>query len=259
MNYQAKKSFGQHFLNSKTIAQKIVAALDFKQVETVVEIGPGRGALTNEIVREESPRLILIEADRDLIADLRERYPSADVVEADAAKVDYDQVVGGSWSMIGNLPYNAANAIIMNALTSANPPREIIAMVQREVAERMLARPGQMSLLSVAVGLYSEPERVMNVAPGSFTPPPKVMSTVVKLKIKPENQIIDREAIIKLAKIGFQARRKQLQKNLVEAGISTSSEVKQTLAGLKIRPDARAQDLSIKQWMSLQKQFKIKN
>ncbi|MFH1711749.1 MAG: 16S rRNA (adenine(1518)-N(6)/adenine(1519)-N(6))-dimethyltransferase RsmA [Patescibacteria group bacterium] len=253
---EAKKSFGQHFLKDASIVRKIIDAADFSLFDSVVEIGPGQGALTDHLVglppfmggREGGFRLVLIEADRDLIQDLEKNY-QAEVIQADAAKVDFDSLKLGNWLLIGNLPYNAANAIIMNALTAFNPPQKSIVMIQKEVADRMLAQPGQMSLLSVAVQLYADPKRLFNVKPGSFLPPPKVTSSVIELTIA--KKTTDPERIISLAKAGFQNRRKQLHRNLTDTNIMDSADVKKTLQAIKKKTTVRAQELSVADWIDL--------
>lgn len=250
-----KKSYGQHFLKDESLIRKIVSAADIGADDFVVEVGPGAGALTDHLPQD---RLILIEADKELIPDLYARFPDTRIIGADATSIDYSELVGDHpWVLIGNLPYNAANAIIKQALQTvgtrhATPLRlkRLVVMVQKEVAQRMMATPGKnMSALSVAVGLYGMPTRVMDVQPGSFQPPPKVMSSVIRLDVAPK--VDDPEHVMSIATAGFSARRKQLHKNLAAAGIASSDEIKTALAEMGIRPDVRAQDVSIDQWIVL--------
>ncbi len=259
-----KKSYGQHFLKDESLITKIVAAAQIDADELVVEVGPGQGALTAYLPQD---RCFLIEADADLIGDLQTHFPETTIVHADATSVDYKELIGDRpWLLIGNLPYNAANAIIMNALkqglTLARSDlgkvkpwrglRRLIVMVQKEVAQRMIASPGtHMSVLSVAVQLYGTPTRVMDVKPGSFQPPPKVMSSVIRLDVDPK--VGDPEPVIALASAGFSARRKQLHKNLAAAGITTSQQTKDALEQIGLRSDIRAQDLSVDDWVRLAK------
>ncbi|MCH8049128.1 ribosomal RNA small subunit methyltransferase A [Patescibacteria group bacterium] len=256
MKAPAKKSFGQHFLRDASVAKRMVKAIDFESIDVLVEVGPGHGALTQEIVKAlPTSRLILIEADRDLISELQEKFPQAQIIQADAAKVKFEEIVSGTWTLIGNLPYYAANPIIMNAMTSPAPPKRLVVMVQKEVADRMLAKPGKMSLLSVAVQLYATPKRLFNVKPGAFQPPPKVTSSVIELDLESGLQRArlkgkKRERIIALAKQGFRSRRKQLHRNLAEAGVATSQEIKQALQSIGQKPTARAQELSVEDWIA---------
>ncbi len=232
--------------------EKIIAAAEIASGDVVVEAGPGRGALTEKIAAVTDP--ILIEADSDLIPQLTAKYPQATIIHADAAQVDYDALLppptsSTPWIFISNLPYNAGNAILMQVLMAKHPPKHLVVMVQKEVGERMLAVKGSESVLTVATNLYAHVERVCKVAPGAFTPPPKVDSVV--LKLTPYSSDIDREKVIALAKTGFHNRRKQLHGNLSEAGIATSAEVKEILVGFGLSPLARAEELSLENWIAL--------
>lgn len=246
----AKKSFGQHFLSDTSIAQKIVEAAGVKPDEMVIEVGPGKGALTDLLQETANAGLCLIEADKDFLEDLTERYPDAALSNADAATIDFDSITNERpWVFVSNLPYNAANAIIMNALTATNPPARLIVMVQKEVADRMLGLEGSRGVLSVAIGLYTDVERLFNVKPGSFQPSPKVDSSVLRLTLNKKHE--DPEAVIRLAKAGFSSRRKQLHRNLADHNVSDSEATKAALEQLNLTPNARAEELSLEQWVSL--------
>lgn len=253
---KAKKSFGQHFLVNDSVARKIIEAAEPDGFDTVVEVGPGRGALTKYIDHES---VILIEADQSLVGQLQKQFPDFDLVLGDAAQVDFELLLGSrKWVLVSNLPYNAAGAIIMNALETEHPPQRLVVMVQKEYADRMLAQPGEMGLLSVATQIYSEPRRLMNVKPGSFSPPPKVNSSVLILEVKKltRQQREQNQAILKLAKAGFSSRRKQLQRNLNEAQIALSERVKNALQAMNLPETARAQELSIENWQQLVKKLR---
>ena len=251
MSERAKKSFGQHFLKGSRVPQLITAVVSQGNFPLVVEVGPGRGALTDYLVPLNSA-LVLVEADRDFIDDLRAKYPRAEVVQGDAAQVDYDVIASGAdrWMLVGNLPYNASAAIVNQAMAAKNPPQELVIMVQKEQAQRMRAKPGEMGLLSIVVQLDYATKKVTDVPPEEFSPKPKVDSTVLHL-IRKEQSSHNREQIIKLAKIGFAARRKQLHKNLASAGFSSSEEIKQILRHLGLSETVRAQELSVEDWVEL--------
>ncbi|MEK7632983.1 MAG: 16S rRNA (adenine(1518)-N(6)/adenine(1519)-N(6))-dimethyltransferase RsmA, partial [Patescibacteria group bacterium] len=214
-----KKSYGQHFLHDKNIIAKIIAGVSVETGELLIEVGPGAGALTEGLADLAGGGLALIEADRDLVPSLRDRFPQADIVQADAAIVDYDAITQNRpWIFVSNLPYNAGNAILEKIFTSKNPPRQLVVMVQKEVGERMMAKAGEMSVLSVATQLYCDVERLFIVKPGAFVPPPKVDSIVLRMTTKTGE--FDRESIIALAKIGFAHRRKQLRQTLAQANVA---------------------------------------
>lgn len=246
-----KKSYGQHFLKDQSVIEKIIEAGDLSSKDLVVEVGPGTGALTHQITRLTSPtKPILIEADSDLLDNLKIQFPKAQIIHADAAKINVDEIVKNKpWIFISNLPYNSANAILMNMLTANNPPQHSVVMVQKEVGDKMMAKPGDMSLLSVAVQMYTKPKRVCIVKPGSFSPPPKIDSVVLRLDLV--KALKNSEEIIKLAKIGFSSPRKQLHRNLADAKVASSDTVKLALKKLNIPSTARAQELSIDNWKGL--------
>jgi 16S rRNA (adenine1518-N6/adenine1519-N6)-dimethyltransferase len=245
----AKKSFGQHFLRDRSVLDKIVAAAEIGPNDIVVEIGPGRGALTEHLAFL-GDRLILVELDRELISDLQTRFPEATIVNADAAHVDYAELVpSGEWILVGNLPYNAGNAIIRQALISAKPPKRQVVMLQREVGEKMLAKPGEMSILSVAVQIYADVKRIATVKPGAFVPPPKVDSIVITLT--PNQKCDNPEAVIGLAKLAFAHKRKQMHRTLSDAGVGTSEAIKAKLLELGLTEQARPEEVSVKRWIDL--------
>lgn len=249
-----KKSFGQHFLHDTNVISRIIAAADIHEHDVVIEVGPGGGALTKELAQKVCAKLVLIEADRDLIANLEETYAGAALINADAALVDYDKIVGDRpWVFVSNLPYNAGNAIIEKVLSSHHLPRKMIVMVQKEVGERIMAKPGNMSVLSVAVQMYAEISRVCGVGSGAFTPPPKVDSVVLDLVPRPlaPGEYNECEQVIALAKIGFAHRRKQLRSTLIQAGVGSSEQIDQAIASLSRPLTVRPQELSVHDWIAL--------
>lgn len=251
-----KKSFGQHFLNDQTIAQKIVDLAELDRSDFVIEVGPGAGVLTQEIIKQvEQENVTLIEADRDLLPKLEHNFYGVKIIQDDAGNIDYDKITQDrSWKFVSNLPYNAGNAILMKVLSSRNPPSKLVIMLQKEVADRIVAQPGQMSLLSVAVRMYADPTKIFDVKPESFNPPPKVISSVLVLDFAKKHE--NPESIIKLAKIGFSSRRKQLHKNIANTDVASSDKVKQALLSLDLPETARAQELNIKDWINLESLLK---
>lgn len=262
-----KKSFGQHFLKDSTVVDQIIAAADIQSNELVIEVGPGAGALTERLAAISPPvkreqegvqDLILIEADRDLIAKLTSKFPSATLIQADAARVDYDAIAHDRpWVFVSNLPYNAGNAILETVLQSKNLPSRLVVMVQKEVGERMMAKPGEMSVLSVATQLYCDVEAICLVGPEAFSPPPKVDSIV--LRLTPHTDIraarATCEPTIALAKIGFAHRRKQLRQTFAQAEIASLEAIDAAFARIGVAQTVRPQELSIGEWTELQKIF----
>lgn len=260
-----KKSFGQHFLKDSTVIDQIIAAANIHPTERVVEVGPGAGALTERLAEIASlyqggdgGGLTLIESDRDLIPKLSSKFPAATLIQADAAEVDYDAIVHDrSWVFVSNLPYNAGNAILEAVLQSKNLPRRLVIMVQKEVGERMMAKSGEMSVLSIATQLYCDIESICVVGPEAFSPPPKVDSIVLRLTphINLHAKRYTLEPTISLAKIGFGHRRKQLRQTLAQAGVANLAVIDAALAKIGAVKAVRPQELSVEQWVELREIF----
>lgn len=254
---RAKKHFGQHFLRDASVIEKIIAAISWDSAKKIVEVGPGRGALTEALYAELAGRgrtsdLILVELDADLLADLQTRFPKATLIHADATKLDWHTVTGGeSWLLASNLPYNAGTAIVNDAFWGKHPPREAVVMLQKEVGERMLAEPGEMSVLSVAMQLKTEGERVCVVKPGAFTPPPKVDSVVIKLSYKERYAQEAADRVVALAKKGFAHARKQLRQTLGGKDEGARERVSECLVAEGLSPLARPEELPLKTWAAL--------
>lgn len=249
-----KKSYGQHFLHSPHVVEEILTTLSPKPDELVLEIGPGRGALTAPLAKlVGDARLLLVEADRDLVPALAVTYPAAQIITADAAQLDYDAAtVGRPWVAVGNLPYNAGAAIVQQLLAAHNAPHVMVVMLQREVAERMLGVTR--GLLTIAVELSATVTRVCNVPPGAFFPVPKVDSCVIALHPRPEtvgDTRQERAAALELARVGFAHRRKRLAGNLVATGKGDMSTVAALLARAGISAAARAEVVTRTQWLAL--------
>ena len=266
---KAKKQFGQNFLKDKGIVLKIIKAAEIVPGETVLEIGPGTGILTEALVAA-GARVIAVEADRDLISPLREKFgDSIELVEGDI--ISLHRSIAPSlhdssrpYKLVANIPYNITSKILETFLTSKTPPTRMVLMVQLEVADRIAAAPPDMSLLSVVCQAYADVKKVFNVSRTAFKPSPNVDSAVVRLDLyndarRPpltpppyeEGKRVDPEKIIRLAKIGFSSRRKQLHRNLSASTIATSAAVKDALTKIGLPPEARAETLSVHNWIQL--------
>src|SRR5215207_4517361 len=244
-----RKSLGQHFLNDRRILQRIVDVLELTGSETVVEIGPGRGSLT-ELLVPVAHRLILIEYDRALAARLREQYAGNEavtVIEADVLTVDLSHVAGGAYRLVGNVPYYITTPILFHALRAPRPDRAVY-LVQREVAERIVAAPGadEYGALSVNVRAVATAKLMFRVAPGSFLPPPKVDSAVVRIDPLPAPLVEPAiEATFRrFVRSAFGMRRKQMRRVLREVLDVDADRADQLLAQTGIEPAVRPETLS---------------
>ena len=249
-----RKSLGQHYLVDPRIANRIVTAADLTIADTVVEIGPGNGVLTRRLV-ERAGRVVAVELDERLAAELPGRLDTPanlEVHHGDARTVAMEDLVGlgNPYKVVANLPYYAAAPIIRRFLESDAAPTLMVVMVQREVGEAMTAKPGAMTLLSVATQLYAEASVVTHVPPRAFRPPPKVSSTVVKLRVsgKPAVSVRDVESFFDLARAGFTAPRKQLRNSLMQGAGAAAGVVSGILDDAGIDGQRRPATLSIEEW-----------
>lgn len=242
---RAKKRLGQHFLHDPAVIRRLVAAIAPQRNDVMVEIGGGPGALTAPLV-EQLERLHVVEIDRDLAADLPSRvaHPQRLVVHnADALRFDFTTLAAGPRSLrvVGNLPYNISTPLLFHLLGSGDAIKDMHVMLQREVVERMTAKPGgkEYGRLTVMLALWARVENCFDVGPGAFTPPPKVWSTVVRLVPRaPDFPVADRERFASLVAHLFSMRRKTLGRAL--KGRLTAAQIEAAGIDPRARPETLA-------------------
>lgn len=251
-----RKSLGQHFLTDRAVLERIADAVSLTGKETLIEIGPGRGALTDLLV-ERAGRLIAIEYDRALAARLRERYAgrsTVEIVQADVLTVNFGELAGGTYRLIGNVPYYITTPIIFQALERPRPDLAVY-LVQREVAERLVSPPGggDYGALTVNVGAVADAEILFKVPAGAFRPPPKVESAVVRItpKASPLVAEADETKFRAFVQSIFTMRRKQMQRILRSILALSPEDADRRLSGLGIEPTARPETLTIEQFARL--------
>jgi len=257
-NIRPVESRGQNFLVNKQILDRIVNASDLKKDDTVLEVGSGFGTLTIELAKIVK-KVIAVDIDKKLVQILRTNisaYKNVEVIEGNVLELSSSKKVGlpSNYKVVSNLPYNITSNFLRKFLSDTYKPKEMVLMVQKEVAERICAKPGDMSLLSVSVQFFSQPEISFYVSKEHFWPQPKVDSAVIKLsQISDIRYKISEKEFFRIVKIGFSARRKQLQNN-ISAGFKISNEkVREILTKLGFDPKIRAQDLSLGDWIRLTK------
>jgi 16S rRNA (adenine1518-N6/adenine1519-N6)-dimethyltransferase len=251
-----RKSLGQHFLSDPRILARIADALALTGEETVVEIGPGRGGLTEQLLAR-AGRVIAIEIDRMLAARLRERYAGEsrlDVVEGDVLETNLGVVAGEHFALVGNVPYYITTPILFHALRPPRPTRAVY-LVQKEVADRLSASAGTKAYgaLTVNVGALATAETLFRVPPGAFSPPPSVDSAVVRITPRPDPAVApdEEERFRVFVQQAFGMRRKQMRRvvrSILEVSPDGADELL-SIAG--IEPEARPETLAPGQFSAL--------
>jgi 16S rRNA (adenine1518-N6/adenine1519-N6)-dimethyltransferase len=261
----SKKRLGQNFLTDSSVVDKIIKAVRPLPEETIIEIGPGRGALTRRLVQE-AGRVIAIEFDRDLIAQLGKQFSSQEnfrLVEGDALATDFCALLepGTNVRVVANLPYNIATAILQRLIEQRNCITEMVLMLQREVVERMIAPPGssERGFLSLLVEAHCESEKLFDVSPGAFRPAPKVWSSVIRLTLRPGlwEDSLNEKLLWPVVSAGFAQRRKTILNNLRNAPAPLQEIVKShggasiVLCQAKVDLQRRAETLTLDEWMRI--------
>jgi len=254
-----KKSLGQNFLKDTGIVQKIIDAASLKPDDFVIEIGPGTGVLTEKLA-EKAKAVLAIEIDNILADNLKEKFKNnkkIEIINEDILNINLKSQIAdrrSSYKVIANLPYYITSKIIRLFLEAEFPPKEMILMVQKEVAERIISNPGKMSLLAVSVQYYARSELLFPVSRNCFYPVPEVDSAVIRVthtvKYRTQNTGKDKR-FFRVVKAGFSAKRKTLLNNLSSSLHLEKIKVAEKLKAADISPTARAQELSIDDWKKL--------
>ena len=248
-----KKSLGQHWLKDRDVLARIAEEAGITASDTVLEIGPGLGTLTSELLRR-AQHVTAVELDSDLARKLPGQFPetSLEVVNQDILTFDL-RTLPKDYVVVANVPYYITSKIIQLLTTARNKPRTIVLLIQKEVAERLAASAGDMSILAVSAQIYAT-VRLGDVVPAElFTPPPKVDSQVVVLDMRPTPLVApdEEKALFRVVKAGFVAKRKKLRTSLASGLHLTKSEVEALLASHGISADDRAEDLTIQNWLDI--------
>ncbi|KPK10923.1 MAG: hypothetical protein AMJ56_07000 [Anaerolineae bacterium SG8_19] len=249
-----QKSLGQNFLTDSQILSRISSAADLNPEDNILEIGPGLGALTKQLAPYVK-RIVAIEIDDRLFPILKDQlvgYENVELVHADILKMEPADFFDSAYKVVANVPYYITGAILRHILSSNLKPAIMVLTVQQEVAERLAAHPGQMSILSTTVQMYAKVEVLFKIKAGAFWPRPDVDSAVVLLSLY-EKSIVhsaDEQAFIRLVKLGFSQKRKQLQNNLRALGYSRQ-ELMSHLAQVGIDGRRRAETLSVEEWLDI--------
>jgi len=253
-----KKSLGQHWLKDPEILADIAEAAELTCDDVVLEIGPGLGTLTSRLLARANS-VTAVEFDTDLARKLPGQFPGKKltVVNQDILQFDLNQLPK-NYKVVANVPYYITSKIVEKLMTAENKPSVAVLLVQKEVAERIAAEAGNMSILSVSVQIFAKAELDIEVPRQFFTPPPKVDSQVVVLRTR-NNPLItpeDQRDFFRIVKAGFSAKRKKLRSSLSGGLGIDKSAVEELLKNAGISPDARAEDLAIEDWKRLLKKWR---
>ena len=260
--YHTKKRFGQHWLRDQKLLDKIIKVADPIKNDVILEIGPGKGALTSKLLDKDIKRLYAVELDKDLIIYLKNKFSkinSFSLIQGDILKTDIDLFEFDLNKIIANIPYNISSPILdkfvgkLGRIQKYNLEK-IVFLMQKDVVDRIVAREGtkDVGAITTRINLISQVEKICDVKPSSFVPPPKVYSSLVAFKPLPQNLRLDLElekCIDKLLKVAFNGRRKKLKNTL--CALFSINEFEDLQFNSKINFDLRPQDISIKQWKKI--------
>jgi len=266
---RVRKGLGQHFLVDEEVLGLIVSAAQLTPTDAVMEIGPGLGVLTRELAGQ-AGRVVAIELDNKLADILRETlasFSNVTIINEDVLKIDpaallreqFPPEVSDSlgYKVVANLPYYIASPVLRHFLEASVKPQVMVVMVQKEVAEEIVAQPGRMSLLSISVQLYGQPTIIGYVPARCFYPAPEVDSAILRIAVYPEPavEIADKESFFALVRAGFSAPRKQIANSLAQGLGVSKAEAVSLLAGANIVPQRRAETLTLEEWAQLWRIF----
>ena len=253
---RAHKGLGQNFLQDPLALQKVAAAAEIQPTDTVLEIGPGLGSLTRYLAVA-AKEVIAVELDADLLPPLKQvlgPYQNVHLIHGDILKLSPEDLIAKSdYLVVANIPYYITSAVIRHLLEAEAKPRRMVLTVQKEVAERICARPGDMSLLALSVQVYGKPRMAERIPAEAFFPAPKIDSAVLVVDIYPSPRVKEEllDSFFKLIKAGFSQKRKTLRNSLASGLHIAPTEAAELLTRADIDPQRRAETLSIEEWENL--------
>jgi 16S rRNA (adenine1518-N6/adenine1519-N6)-dimethyltransferase len=258
------KSFGQNFLIDRSVLHSIVDAAEIQESDQILEVGAGTGVLTRELAKH-ARRVVAVELERtmlELLAETTHSYPNVEMIARNLLFLNPVDVFGvAPFKIVANLPYYITAPTFRHFLESRNRPRLLVVMVQHEVAQRIVAKPGDMSLLAVSIQFYGQPRIVATVPASAFFPAPKVDSAILRIDVNAAVPLSaqERDGFFRVVQAGFSEKRKQLH-NALSRGLHRKDEdVRAWLAAANIDASRRAETLSIEDWLALWKQYSNSN
>lgn len=252
------KAFGQNFLIDRTILDSVVQAAEITAEDTLLEVGAGTGVLTRELAQQ-AKRVVAVELERDmltLLADTTRQYKNVELVARDLLFFNPSEYFGQTaYKLVANLPYYITAPTFRHFLESENPPQLLVVMVQWEVAQRIIAQPGDLSLLGISIQFYGKPEIIARVPAKAFYPAPKVDSAILRVNVYDKIPLTrtERDRFFRVVKAGFSEKRKQIHNSLTHGLHYKNEQIRLWLQKAEIEANRRAETLSIAEWMKLWK------
>jgi len=269
---RARKSLGQHFLINSGVLKKITAAADLTPSDIVIEVGPGPGVLTAELIKK-AGYVIAVEVDSSMVALLKESFweaPNLSLITSDILEVDPLELIrqessrfpeslktASKYKLVANLPYYITQPIIRHFCEATVKPQSLVIMVQKEVAKNIVAQPGDLSIMAISVQFYGKPQIIDYVPAANFYPVPKVDSAILKIEMydKTAVEVTSEKNFFKTVKAGFCAARKQVANSLSQGLDIPKAEVVSLMQAAGVNPQKRAEALSLLEWAKLEKVF----
>jgi 16S rRNA (adenine1518-N6/adenine1519-N6)-dimethyltransferase len=254
---KAKKGLGQHFLVDEAVLKTIISAAELSSEDFVIEIGPGLGVLTAELAQS-AGNVVAVELDSKLASRLKHKLSSLHnviIINADILKVNLSDLIDrkNSYKVVANIPYYITSPILHYFIEASPKPSLMVVMVQKEVGKAIVAEPGEMTVLSVSLQVYSKPRIIAYVPSESFYPPPKVDSAIIRFDMLPEPavKVADINNFLTFVRCGFRSPRKQLRNSLAQGLGIKQNEVTPLLTEAKIEPQRRPETLNLNEWQRL--------
>ena len=249
---EPKKSLGQNFLSDQTLLQKIINSADVQLTDHLLEVGPGVGMMT-ELMAQSAEKVVAVELDTRLMPILHQQLdhlPNVQLIHGDILEQPMEKLFDGPYKVIANVPYYITGGILRHLLTSHPQPSCLVMTVQKEVATRLVAPVGDLSLLAISVQFFGKTKIVGKISAGAFWPRPEIDSAIIRIDHQPNQPQVDEKLFFRVVKAGFSQKRKQLKNNLRSLDLS-ADEVDQAIVAAGLSPEQRAETVALTHWLRL--------
>lgn len=249
---EPKRSLGQNFLSDETLLRKIIGAADVQPTDHLLEVGPGVGMMT-ELMAQSAEKVVAVELDTRLMPILHhqlDHLPNVQLIHGDILEQAIDKLFDRPYKVIANVPYYITGGILRHLLTSHPQPSCVVMTVQKEVAERLTAPIGELSLLAISVQFFGKTRLVGKISAGAFWPRPEIDSAIIRIDRQPTTVVVDEKLFFRVVKAGFSQKRKQLKNNLHALDLS-ADQIKEGLAAAGLAPEQRAETVPLANWLLL--------